>query len=103
MGFQTGQIGRVGNETAAGGDDHFLPLAQILDHLLFQLAKSRLALIFEDFLDGHAALGLDQFVRINELELQQLGGQAADGRFAGAHEPDQSDVLDAAHGVKDKC
>jgi hypothetical protein len=48
-------------------------------------------------------LGLDQFVRINELELQQLGGQAADGRFAGAHEPDQSDVLDAAHGVKDKC
>ena len=29
MGFQAGQIGRVGNETAAGGDDRLLPLAQI--------------------------------------------------------------------------
>src|ERR1017187_2958960 len=103
MGLKTGQVGRVGNETAAGGDDRLLPLAQILDHLLFQLAKSVLALLFEDFLDGHSALGLDQFVGIDKGELQRLGGEAADGRFAGAHETDQGEVLYAAHEQKLKA
>jgi hypothetical protein len=97
MGFKTGQIGRVGNETAAGGNDRLLPLAQIPDHLLFQLAKGVLALLFENFLDGHAALGFDEFVGVNKRELQRLGGEAADGRFAGAHESDQGEILYAAH------
>jgi hypothetical protein len=102
MGFKTGQIGRVDNETAASGNDRFLPLAQIPDHVVFQLAKDGLALLFEDFLDGHSALGFDEFVGIDKLELQRLGSEAADGRFAGAHKTDQGDILYAAHKPKAK-
>jgi hypothetical protein len=47
-------------------------------------------------------LGFNEIVGIDKLELQRLGRQAAYGRFAGAHEPDQGDVLHAAHGLNDK-
>jgi hypothetical protein len=102
MRFQAGQIGRVHNQTAPGGNDQLLPLRQSLDHLLFQLAECGLALLLKDFADGDTALGFDELVRIDKLELQQLGGQAADGRFAGAHETDQGDVLYVAHEKKAK-
>ena len=80
MGFQAGQIGRVGDKSATSGDDRLLPLTQVLDHLLFQLAKRGRSLLLENILNGSAALGFNEIVGIYKLELQRLGRQAVEGR-----------------------
>ena len=42
---------------------------------------------------------LNQLIRVEVIEAQQVGHQPADGRFAGAHEPDEGEVDDTAVAV----
>jgi len=96
MGFQARQIARVHHQPAASGNDHFFSRRELCDDLLFQLAKNGLAGLRKDFGDGTAGLDLDHRICIHELELQGVGDNSSDGRFAGAHEPDQREVVDVA-------
>ena len=75
------------------GDARAAPCAQVVDHRPFIFAEGGFALFGEDFGDRFSHFRFDQFIRIQESEAKVLGGQAADGRFAGAHETDQGDVL----------
>ena len=98
MGLQTGEIVRIGGQSAAGGYDALVAGSEFLDQLRFQLAKRWLAVLREDFRDLFSAALFDEGVGIEQFKLELLGDEATHGGFARAHETDKRDVLDVAGG-----
>lgn len=96
MGLEAGQIGRIDHQTAAGGDDGVAAGAEGTEHHLLVLTEGGLAPLGEDVGDGLPDFIFDQFVGVNESEAEMLGGQAADGGFARAHETDQGKIANGA-------
>ena len=62
-------------------------------------AELRLAFLGEDGGNGLASLRLDEFVGIDEAEVQLGGHELSDGGLAGSHEADQSQVVNVARGA----
>ena len=91
----------MGRQAAAGGDDGFRPGGKFPDQLLFQRAKGGFAVGRENFRDGPPCARLDDFVRVEIIEMQLFGDEPADGRLARAHETDERDVDDVAVVVHD--
>lgn len=90
--FETGEIGRIDRQTSARGNHGLLSRAQFLDELLLQIAECLFAVLRENIADGFAGARLDEFVRVEELEMKMVRDKASDGRFAGAHETNESEV-----------
>jgi hypothetical protein len=49
MRLEAGHVGRIGRQTAAGGNDGLAARAEGIDHVSFIFAKGGLALLGEDF------------------------------------------------------
>ena len=98
MGFEAGEIGRIGGQSAAGGDDGLIAGSKFMNELRFKLAKSWLAVLRKDFCDLFSAALLDEGVGIEQFKLELFGDEAAHGGFARAHETDEGDVGDVAGG-----
>ena len=76
------------------------------DQLLFQFAESRFAVLVKNVRDGPARARLNQFVRVEIIEMQLVGHQPAHGRLARAHETDEREIDEVAvvvhgHGLTD--
>ena len=80
-------------------DDGFCPAREFSDHLLFERAKSRLAVGLENLRDAPARARHNQLVRVEVVEMQLLGHEPAHGGFARAHETDEREIDDAAVAV----
>ena len=93
------QVILVRGQAAAGGNDQSRAGRQFPQDRLFQLPKRRLALVAENFGNGHAGFGFNQCVRIHKSEIQLGGHGLADNGFARAHEADEGQVTDMPCGV----
>ena len=103
MGFQTGQIGVVRCEAAAGGDDGLLPLGEFLHKAAFPFAEGRLAVLRKNVGNGLAGAGFNGVVGVEKGKVERGRQHLADRGFAGAHEADEGDVLNLArviHGIQ---
>lgn len=99
MGFEAGQIYRIGRQTAAGGDDHPLAGSQFKDKLLFQLAKSRFTVFLKNIRNGPARARLNQFIRVEIIEVQLISHQPSHGGLARAHETNEREIDEVARVV----
>lgn len=81
------------DSAAAGGDDGAGAPGQRTKHGRFPEAKGGFAFIREEGGDAAASIGDDQLVGVDKLEPELSGEPAADGRFAGAHEADEDEIV----------
>jgi hypothetical protein len=80
------------HDSPAAGRQHLRPvIQQPRNHAHFAGAKIALAVLVEDFRDGHAGGAFDFGVGIDKRNPQPGGEPAADRRLAGAHHADQHD------------
>jgi len=91
--LQACQISFIQRKPSTGCDDRSLSSRQFLHHPAFQLTKSGFAIFFEDIGDGPAGAALNDMIRIQESEMKPVCRRAANGRFAGSHEPNQCKVM----------
>ena len=96
MRLQAGEIGFIGGQPAAGGNHGPLAQRQFGHQPAFELAKHCFTFLFKDLADGFPCPGFDHVVAIQESEMQGISHQAAYGRFAGAHESNQGNVVEMA-------
>ncbi len=84
---------------AAAGREHDAVVAarQLVDDLLLAATESRLAFDLEDGGDRDAGAGLDLVVAVDEVASEARGEQPADGALAGAHHPDDEEVVVRGH------
>jgi hypothetical protein len=73
-------------------------LCQFSDAISLPLAKTGLALFFEDKGDIYASVALDLGIAVKELQAKLLSELVSNGGLARAHGPDQVDVRILAHG-----
>lgn len=97
MRFEQFEIFLDGRQSAAGGNDRFGPAAKFLNNRRLKGAKRRFAVAGENVADAASRAGFDHFVGIHVSIVQKLGDKVADGRFAGAHEADQSKIDGMTH------
>ncbi len=100
MTLETGEVRWIGRQTAAGGDEMFRERFQLVNDFGFELAESGFAVLGEDLRNRFADARLDELIRIQKREVQRAGDQLSDGRFPGAHEADEGEIVDlprAAH------
>ena len=97
--FQAGQAFFTAHQSATGGDDRSVEVLEILHHGPLVFAEPRLAFLGEDGGNGFASPRLDEFVGIDEAEVQLRGHELSDGGLARPHEADQSQVVDVARGA----
>lgn len=102
--FEAVQVGGIGDEAAAGGNDDVLPGLEGLGGVFLEFAECLLAVLGEDIGDGLAGLAFNPFIGIDKVEVKMLGDNAPDGGFAGAHEADEGNVVNdprilALHGA----
>src|SRR2546427_642232 len=97
--FEAGQAFFLGYQSASGGDDGSMEALEFLHHCPLVFAKLRLAFPGEDVGNGLASPRLDEFVAIDEAEVQLRGHELPDGGLSRPHEADQSEVVDVAHGA----
>ena len=77
---------------AAQGQDQSVAGGQAGDGLMLPLAEGGLAVAGEDFGDGHASLGLDHVVHVEEAPAQASGDERTDRGLARAHEAGEDDA-----------
>src|SRR5205823_4906829 len=80
-----------GEGAAAGGDHGALEVAGGAEDVALALAEVRLTALGEDLLDRELLRRLDQFVEVEEGDVEARRELAPDGGLAGAHEADQVD------------
>lgn len=95
MGFQAGEIFRVGPEPAAGCEDGAFIACEVRDRLPFVLPEARFTILLKDPRDRFPGLSFNQFVCIEHLETEQAGYGLSNGAFARSHKSDQGDIADA--------
>ncbi len=81
--------GRVHERAAAGRQDLHRSVEQAGDDAALAIAKRRLAVALEDFLDGLAGGGFDLGVGVGERHFEPLRQAPADARLACPHQPDE--------------
>src|SRR5438105_15333516 len=99
MSFEAGQIIVMTRQSAAGGDNGFSSAAQLFCDLCFPIAKGRFALLIENFRNAFPGARGDDIIGIEKGETQNIRDDPADGRFAGAHEADQSEIANLPRSV----
>ena len=82
---------RIDEHAAAGRDHPDLAVDQARDQPPLAVAEILLAVALEHFGGGEAGGVLDRRVAVDEGQAEPLGEPAADGRLAGAHQPDEDD------------
>ena len=97
MRFEAGEIFSIRRQTAAGGNNGFFSEGQFADYFFFHFAKRRFAVLGENLRDGLARAGFDGVIGVEKSEVHLTCDDLADGRFAGAHEADQGQILKTAH------
>ena len=101
VGFEAGQVGFLGHQPAAGGDDGSMEVPQLLHHGPFVFAELQLAFLGEDRGYSFAGPRFDEFVSIDEAEMQLRSHELSDRGLSRPHEADQSKVVDVARGAHD--
>jgi len=94
--FQAGQIVRIRDKPAAGGNDDIAAGRECAGGILLQLPKGGFPVLGEDVGNRFAGLAFDPFIGVDEIEVQMFRGEASDRRFAGAHEPDEGKIVNDA-------
>src|SRR5688572_10935021 len=96
--LETRQIVRLRRQTTAAGDHRTPGAREFGDDLLLDLAKPCFPGLFENFRNLPSRSFFDQFIRVNEFEMQARRDHAAHRRLAGAHKTDESDVFNVPLG-----
>src|SRR5262249_738354 len=82
------------DESAAAQCDHgFRRSGESFETETLDLAKTRLAVLFENVGDRATFPAFDFFIEVDEFPSQLLGKAPPDCRFAGAHESDEIDAV----------
>ena len=97
MGFDAGEIFRVGGEAATGGYDGLFAGGQFGNDFFLEGAEGRFTIFGKNFTNGFAGAGFDDLISVEEGEVQLGGDELADRRFAGPHETDERDVVNLPH------
>src|SRR6185436_9008705 len=96
--FEAGEIIRLCGQSAAAGNDRAVRMRKLGNDLFLDLAKRFFSSLSENVRDRPARSRLDQFVRVDKIEMQLGSDQPAYGGFAGAHKTDQRDVFNVPRG-----
>ena len=94
--FQTCKTRFICRQTAAGCDDRFISPSQFLDDPEFPFAKSRLAMMLENFLNRRSRSRFDDIICIEKCVAQDVRHCPADRRFPRPHETNQGEVPNLA-------
>ena len=92
-GAQCRGVRRVQHQSAAGGNDQPALAGQFGRQPFLPIAKGDLAIRLEYLVDGTAVAGHHQRVGVHKAAAEPFRQRSTNGRFAGAHEAGEDDVL----------
>ncbi len=94
MATETFQIGRIDDESASRGNDMVADRLQFLGDGSFLCPEIRFAPGGKQIGDARAFPGLNEAIRIFEVELKQVGHNLAHSGLAGSHEAHKRDIAE---------